>query len=58
MDYEKLIWRLKLTNEPLAIKAADTIKRLLENNKLLREGYNVMFRDLQREIDKRSKKGE
>ncbi|MBE5959150.1 MAG: hypothetical protein E7254_09870 [Lachnospiraceae bacterium] len=52
MDYENVIWRLELTNEPLGIEAAKMIKQLYQENEQLHEGYNAMFRDLKREIEK------
>ncbi|MCR5837648.1 MAG: hypothetical protein K6G88_14205 [Lachnospiraceae bacterium] len=52
MDYENVIWRLELTNEPLGIEAAKVIRELYEENMQLHEGYEAMFRDLKYEINK------
>ena len=49
--YKNLIWRLKLTKEPLGVEAADAIKELIEENERLHEGYEAMFHELQREHD-------
>ena len=51
-DYKNLIWRLELTKEPLSLEAAEALKRLIDENKNLKESYDAMFRDLQRERDK------
>ena len=51
MDYEKLIWRLELTNEPLSIEAAEALKKLVAENENLKESYDAMFRDLQKALD-------
>lgn len=52
-NYENLIWRLELTNEPLSVEAAEALKELIEENRNLKESYDAMFRDLQRERDKK-----
>lgn len=53
IDYEKLIWRLELTQEPLSKEAAEALKKLVAENENLKESFDAMFRDLQREISKR-----
>lgn len=50
MNYNDLITRLESTND---MEAAEAIINLVKENKSLREGYEAMFRDLQKEVAKR-----
>ena len=50
MNYKDLITRLESAND---MEAAEAIRNLVKENKSLREGYEAMFRDLQKEVAKR-----
>jgi len=52
INYQELIQRLERSSDSVCIEVAEALQILLVENKNLKESYDAMFRDLQREIDK------
>lgn len=49
MDYQNLLIRLEQSNDVLNIEAAKAVRALIRENNALYEGYDGMYRELQRQ---------